>query len=81
MDTPNEANDELKKRLSADQYYVTQEAGTEPAFSGCYWDTKEEGVYHCVVCDIELFSSEPSTTLEPDGQVSMNRPSLTRYEE
>jgi len=58
METPNEPNEELKKRLSSDQYYVTQEAGTEPAFTGCYWDTKEEGTYHCVVCDTELFSSE-----------------------
>ena len=57
MNTPKEANEDLRNRLTADQYYVTQEAGTEPAFSGCYWDTKEAGVYHCVVCDTELFSS------------------------
>ena len=57
MNTPKEANEDLRSRLTADQYYVTQEAGTEPAFSGCYWDTKEAGVYHCVVCDTELFSS------------------------
>ena len=58
MNNPEKANDDLRNRLTADQYYVTQEAGTEPAFSGCYWDTKEAGVYHCIVCDIELFSSE-----------------------
>lgn len=57
MNTPKEANEDLRNRLTTDQYYVTQEAGTEPAFSGCYWDTKEAGVYHCVVCDTELFSS------------------------
>ena len=58
MNNPEKANDDLRNRLTADQYYVTQEAGTEPAFSGCYWDTKEAGVYHCIVCDTELFSSE-----------------------
>ena len=57
MNTPKEASEDLRNRLTADQYYVTQEAGTEPAFSGCYWDTKEAGIYHCVVCDTELFSS------------------------
>ena len=57
MNNPEKANDYLRNRLTADQYYVTQEAGTEPAFSGCYWDTKEAGVYHCIVCDTELFSS------------------------
>ena len=28
------------------------------AFTGCYWDTKEVGRYHCIVCDVELFASE-----------------------
>ncbi len=39
------------------QYRVTQEAATEPAFTGCYWDNKDEGTYHCIVCATELFSS------------------------
>ena len=50
--------DELFKKLTPMQYHVTQEAGTERAFTGEYWDTKESGVYRCVVCDEELFSSE-----------------------
>jgi peptide-methionine (R)-S-oxide reductase len=37
---------------------VTQEAGTERAFSGEYWDTKDPGTYQCVVCDTPLFSSD-----------------------
>ncbi len=49
---------ELRERLTPEQYAVTQQAGTERAFTGCYWDTKTPGTYHCVVCDEELFSSD-----------------------
>jgi methionine-R-sulfoxide reductase len=49
---------ELRNRLTPEQYHVTQEAGTERAFTGKYWNTKEPGVYHCVVCDQPLFASE-----------------------
>ena len=49
---------ELKKRLTPEQYHVTQEKGTERAFTGVYWDNKKEGMYRCVVCDEPLFSSE-----------------------
>ena len=37
---------------------MTQRAGTERAFSGAYWDVKDPGTYHCIVCDEPLFSSE-----------------------
>ncbi|WP_420450999.1 peptide-methionine (R)-S-oxide reductase MsrB [Ilumatobacter sp.] len=57
-DTRIPTDDELKQRLTDLQYQVTQNAGTERAFSGVYHDTKEPGVYHCIVCDEELFSSE-----------------------
>ena len=50
--------DELKERLTDEQFYVTQKAGTERAFSGEYHDTKTEGTYHCVVCDDPLFDSD-----------------------
>ncbi|MFV2040081.1 MAG: peptide-methionine (R)-S-oxide reductase MsrB, partial [Acidimicrobiales bacterium] len=40
------------------QYSVTQNAGTERPFEGCYWDTKTPGTYRCIVCDEELFSSD-----------------------
>ena len=50
--------EEIRERLTDEQYFVTQHAGTERAFTGCYWDTKEVGRYHCVVCDAELFASE-----------------------
>jgi len=48
----------LDEVLTPEQYHVTQEAGTEPAFTGKYWDEKRPGIYRCVVCDEPLFSSE-----------------------
>ena len=52
------SNDDLKKRLSPEQYHVTQEKGTERAFTGKYWNCHDNGVYRCVVCNHPLFSSE-----------------------
>jgi peptide-methionine (R)-S-oxide reductase len=49
---------DLQKRLTPLQYRVTQEAGTERAFSGEYWEAKDPGTYQCVVCDTPLFSSD-----------------------
>ena len=49
---------ELLKRLSAEEYNVTQHGATERAFSGRYHATKTPGTYHCVVCGEPLFSSE-----------------------
>ena len=46
------------KHLNEEQYRVTQQQGTEPAFSGAYWDKKDIGNYHCICCDAEVFSSE-----------------------
>ena len=47
-----------KKQLDPEQYHVTRRKGTERAFSGAHWDNKETGVYRCVCCDTELFSSD-----------------------
>jgi peptide-methionine (R)-S-oxide reductase len=49
---------ELKARLTPLQYQVTQKKGTEPAFTGKYAYNKESGVYSCVCCGQELFSSD-----------------------
>ena len=48
---------ELKERLSPQQFDVTQNKGTERAFTGIYWDNHKDGTYRCVVCNQELFSS------------------------
>ena len=50
--------DELRARLTPEQFTVTQNAGTEPAFTGEYWNMKDDGTYHCIVCDAELFTSD-----------------------
>lgn len=48
----------LRKELTDEQYHVTQEGGTERAFTGKYWDHKGEGMYRCVVCETPLFDSD-----------------------
>ena len=52
------SEDDWKKQLSPEQYQVTRKAGTEPAFTGKYWKTKDPGTYTCVCCGQPLFSSE-----------------------
>ena len=49
---------EWKAELNATQFKVTRKKGTEPAFSGEYYDKHEQGIYRCVCCGAELFSSE-----------------------
>jgi peptide-methionine (R)-S-oxide reductase len=50
-------DDELRARLTPEQYRVTQQCGTEPAFTGCLWNEKRAGRYRCVVCGELLFES------------------------
>jgi peptide-methionine (R)-S-oxide reductase len=58
MEKIKKSPDELKERLTPEQYHVTQEKGTERAFTGEYWNTKDAGMYRCVVCGNELFRSD-----------------------
>ena len=48
----------LREKLSEEEFFVTQNKGTEAPFSGKYLDNKQSGTYKCVCCDNELFSSE-----------------------
>lgn len=50
---------EWQQELSPEQYCVTRMCGTEPPFSGKYWNHKERGIYKCVCCGQPLFASRP----------------------
>ena len=54
----NKSKSEWQQQLSADEYAVTREKGTERAFSGRYWDHQDEGIYRCVCCGTPLFASD-----------------------
>jgi methionine-R-sulfoxide reductase len=49
--------EQWKKDLTPAEYHVTRAKGTEPAFTGRYWDHHEKGIYRCVCCGSELFGS------------------------
>ncbi len=57
-DTVNKTDEEWKKQLSPEEYSVTRKKGTEAAFSGATWNNHEKGVYRCICCGNDLFSSE-----------------------
>jgi peptide-methionine (R)-S-oxide reductase len=52
------SDQEWARQLTEKQFRVTRRAGTEPAFSGEYWDCHDQGVYHCVCCGNPLFDAE-----------------------
>jgi peptide-methionine (R)-S-oxide reductase len=55
--TAHEDLDQRRARLDPEQFHVTQEKGTERAFTGRYWDCHDDGTYRCVVCSEPLYSS------------------------
>ena len=57
MDQLNLSESEWRKRLTAEQFHVLREAGTEPAFSGRYDNNKADGIYRCGGCALDLFDS------------------------
>ena len=48
----------IKKKLTPEQYNICREKGTEAPFSGQYWNLKDKGIYKCICCETELFSSD-----------------------
>jgi peptide-methionine (R)-S-oxide reductase len=56
-DTIKKSDQEWRQQLTPEQYEVCRRGGTEGAFTGIYWDCKDEGIYRCACCGNELFSS------------------------
>ena len=54
----NKTDEEWRQQLTPEQYEVTRHKGTEPPFTGKYYNFKENGIYKCVCCGNDLFSSE-----------------------
>ena len=76
------SDDELKQKLTAQQYYVTKQDGTEPPFRNAYWDNHEPGIYVDVISGEPLFISKdkfdsgtgwPSFTKPIDSKVVLEK--------
>ncbi len=52
------SDEEWRALLTPEQFYITRQKGTEPAFSGALYRNHEDGVYHCIACGAALFRSD-----------------------
>jgi peptide-methionine (R)-S-oxide reductase len=57
-DSVGKTEEQWKKELTPEQYYILRQKGTERAFTGKYWNHKEQGTYACAACGQELFTSQ-----------------------
>jgi peptide-methionine (R)-S-oxide reductase len=55
---PEKTDAEWREELTPEQFHITRQCGTEPPFTGIYWDCKDAGVYRCVCCGSPLFDAE-----------------------
>lgn len=82
MDNENQykkpSEDDIKKRLTPEQYKVTQKEGTEPAFHNAYWDNKKSGIYVDIVSGEPLFSSQDKFD-SGTGWPSFTKPISDKY--
>ena len=58
MNKTNKTEEDWKKKLTAEEYRILREKGTEAPFTGKYVHTEDEGVYKCVACGNQLFASD-----------------------
>lgn len=58
MTTVEKSNEEWKQELSAEEFRVARQCGTERAFTGKYWDNHRKGIYKCICCGTDLFNSD-----------------------
>jgi len=56
-DKVTKTDEEWRKQLTPEQYQICRKKGTEGAFTGAYWNTKDTGAYHCICCGHPLFDS------------------------
>ena len=73
-----------KEKLTPEEYAVLREGGTEPPFTGKYWNMKDRGMYACRVCGAELFSSNTkfeSGTGWPSFTEPANKENITLHED
>jgi len=57
MEKVRKTDEEWREQLTPEQYHVARQKGTEPAFTGQYWDNHEQGMYRCACCGAELFDA------------------------
>ncbi len=69
--------EELKKKLTPEQYHILREKGTEAPFTGKYLNHKEKGIYTCAVCNAQIFSSDTKFN-SGSGWPSFSDPSNTK---
>ncbi len=58
MEKVHKSDEGWKQQLTPEQYRVTRKKGTEPAFTGVYWNTHQPGVYRCICCGTDLFDAK-----------------------
>jgi len=71
------SEEEWRSRLTPAQYRVLRQAGTEPAFSGQYFECHTDGIYRCAACGVELFSSDAKFD-SGTGWPSFTEPTVAR---
>jgi len=57
-DKISKTDEEWRQQLTPEQFQICRDKGTEPAFTGQYWDCKEDGTYRCVCCGSQLFGAD-----------------------